>query len=519
MPHTLSTNDEAALKIAAALAALDDASESFESVANGIRDHDETWYVKPSDKGYAQMAEIAIAAAKEEQEICEPVKVFDYRPFDGAHATAKVLFNVWGYAGFGKVIPATMFTPERKPQKITIAVGPEETLEIPWGHLAVPDLKAVLKLSSTMDAEKGMLFVLSVECPKLMEKSIRGLFRLIQDELEKHSIYKGKAITAAQEPEFIDLSGLNPAHIIFKEDVQQALQHEVWFPIENMDFMRADGQPTRWVTLLDGPYGTGKTLAAMLTAQRCIRPEVGITFIQVRPGKDDLKTALQTALLYSPAVVAFEDVDTAADPEKVSRDEISRLLDSFDGIRSKGVDVQIILTTNHSDKVHPGLLRAGRLNTYIKFGDLDADALRQLLSVKVGEHRLVDIDKDAIYKACQGYEPAFMDLVIQVSRRYALSRNTTELTTKLGHRPTKEQALDYKIGTIDLGRAATRLRPQHEKMQEVAGKVAKDDFRRLWIELSREAMHGMPVFDESGPVGGGWHLHNDADRIAEVAAK
>lgn len=515
MAYTLSTNEEAALKIKFALEQLSVATESFESVASGIRNHSDTWYIKPEEKTYQDMAEIATAAAKEEQEIVNPVRVFNYRPHDGAHATAKVLFDTWGYAGFGKTIPATMFSPERPPQRITINVGPKETLEVPWGWLALPDLKATLKLGATRDPEKGILYVLNVECPKLYEKAIKGLFRLIEDELEKNSIYKGKAITAAEEPEFIDLSRLKPEEIVFKHEVQEALAHEVWFAIENRDFMLADGQPTRWVTMLDGKYGTGKTLASMLTAKRC--QEHGITFIQVRPGTDDLKLAMQTASLYAPAVVAFEDVDTVADPEKASEAEISRLLESFDGIRSKGADVQVILTTNHSDKIHAGLLRAGRLHTYILFGDLDADALMQLLRVKVGENRLVDIDQEAVYKACEGYEPAFMDLVIQVSRRYALSRNVQELTKNLGRRPSRQEALAYKISTIDLGLAANRLRPQHQKMLEAASKGRKETFEVVYKQILREALHGMPLFDADND-STGWHIHNDADAIASVKA-
>lgn len=511
---TLSTNDDASKKIIAALSDLDKATQAFESVSSGIRNHKETFYIKPEVKTYGQMAEIATAAAKEEQEICNPTRVFQYRPWDGAHATAKVLFDVWGYAGFGKTIPATFFSPERPPQRMTINVGPNETIEIPWGWLAVPDLKATLKLGATMDSEKGQLFVLSVECPKLMEKAVNGLFKLIEEELSKNSIYKGKAITAAEQAEFIDLSKLRPEEIVFRSDVQEALEHEVWFAIENRALMLADKQPTRWVTMLDGAYGTGKTLASMLTAKRC--QENGITFIQVRPGTDDLKSAMQTAALYAPAVVAFEDVDTVADPTKSSETEISRLLESFDGIRSKGADVQVIMTTNHSDKIHAGLLRAGRLHTYIVFGDLDADALLQLLKVKVGERRLANIDKQAIYEACAGYEPAFMDLVIQVSRRYALSRNTKELREKLGRKPSVEEALDYRISTADVESAAKRLRPQHEKMTEAASKAKPEDFKVVFQNMVRESLHGMGI-DTHGEYGT-WHVNHNQDDLTQYAA-
>lgn len=500
MVHELTTNQESKKQIIAALEALGDASRSFESVSSGIRDTNETFYTKPAPKTYGQMAEIATAAAKEQQEKIVVSRTFPYRPWDGAHATAKALYETWGYAGFGKTIPADLFNPERPPERQTIEVGPGETIEVPWGWLQVPDLNALFKLGAARDRERGILFQLDVECPKLMEKAVTGFLSIVEETLANHSIYKGKAITGAEFPEFIDLSKVNPDHVIYRHNIQESLKHEVWFAIENHELMTMDNQPTRWVTMLDGPFGTGKTLALSLTAQRC--QQNGITYIQVRPGKDDLTACMQTAVIYQPAVVAFEDVDTVADPSSTTRVEISHLLDAFDGVRSKGADVQLILTTNHSDRIHPGLLRAGRLHTYLLFGDLDADALLKLLTVKVGEKRLLDIDKDKIYQACTGFAPAFMDLVIQVAKRYALSRNTEKLGEILGRTPTAQECMDYQISTDDLVDAAIRLRPQWQKQKDAEDKEPLPTLEVALAAHIQKAITGFRVLDNDGDAWG-----------------
>lgn len=501
--NALSTNKDSAKEIIGILERLSHATRNHESVANGIRDHSESYYVKPENRNYTQMAEIAIEAAKEEQAIARYSKVFNYRPWDGAHAVAATLKKLFGYPGFGMKIPATFFSPEEPPQKITIKISPTEEVDVPWGQMLIPDLKAILLFDSIMDRDKGQLFQVHVDAPKLMENAVQGFFLLVQKELEEHSIYKGKAITGASHPEFLDLTRLKPAEVIFRKEVQDALEHEVWFAVENYELMGKDGQPTRWVTLLDGDYGTGKTLATSLTALRA--QQNGITFIQARPGQDDLKSVMQTAALYSPAVVAFEDVDTIADPTKASPTDISMLLEAFDGIRSKGADVQVIMTTNNSDKIHAGLVRAGRLHTYIQFTDLDAEALGRLITIKVGAHRLVDIDNDAIYAACTGYTPAFMDLVIQVARRYALSRNHKKLTE--GHEVrgrngynavTDAMVLDYRIGTDDFVSAAVRLRPQYDLMTGAKDKTPRYGVGEALEIAVRDAVSGVQIVDSDG---------------------
>jgi SpoVK/Ycf46/Vps4 family AAA+-type ATPase len=387
-----------------------------------------------------------------------------------------------------------------------VNVSPTETVEVPWGLLEVPDLRATLVLGATRDEEKGVLFQITAQCRKKMEKAVTGLFNKIEDVLKHHSIYKGKAITGAEEPEFLDLSRINENEVIFKSHIQEALEHEVWFTVENYKLMLADRQPTRWVSLLAGDYGTGKTLATMLTAKRCERN--GITFIQCRPAQDNLEQVMQTAMLYSPAVVAYEDVETAAGSNS-SAATISRMLEAFDGIRSKGADVQVILTSNRPEEIDPGLIRAGRVHTYLKFEGLDAEALAKLITVKVGQDRLVDFKPEEVYEACKDYSPSFMDLVIRVSQRYALSRNHKRLrggdqiTDANGTWvPSDQEVLSYQISTADLVSAAQRLHPQWELMQEAKGrkglnKPTVDGLLQGMVQASvRTELLGTPLKDQ-----------------------
>ncbi|NIS12736.1 MAG: AAA family ATPase, partial [Thermoplasmata archaeon] len=86
-------------------------------------------------------------------------------------------------------------------------------------------------------------------------------------------------------------------------------------------------------------------------------------FIQCRPGIDNVYDAMKTARLYQPAVVFYEDVDTIAQGDQTQGHvAVTQLLDIFDGLTAKSTKILAILTTNHPEKIHKGMVRPGRLD-------------------------------------------------------------------------------------------------------------------------------------------------------------
>lgn len=423
MSYKLSTNSESGKKVIAALEALGDATTGVESVSSGIRDHSETFYVKPESRSYAQMAEIAAAAASEEKEISLFAKTFRYRPWDGAYATQATLFEIYGYGGFGKATES-MFgsTP---PAKISIEVGPGQTVEVPWGELSVPDLKATLMLGATQDREYGLVFQLTAQAPKKMERAIKGLFTAIENTLQTKSIYKGKAINGASQPEFIDPFSVSRDRVIYTRGVEHSLHGLLWNPIRYTDETRERGVSLKRAVLLAGPYGTGKSLTGMLTAQEAVSN--GWTYILCRPGKDNLEEVMQTARLYQPSVVFYEDVDVIASTE--DKTEVQRLLDVFDGITSKGTEIIVVMTTNHLASIHKGMLRPGRMDGIIKIEGLDAEGCARMVRVMCGDRLSDDVDLDAVGKALEQFEPAFVAEVIKRADLFNLDKTDVKLRT------------------------------------------------------------------------------------------
>lgn len=198
-------------------------------------------------------------------------------------------------------------------------------------------------------------------------------------------------------------------------------------------------------------HNTGKTLSGFLIAQEAVANHWG--FIYVRPNKDNVFQALQTARMYAPCVVFFEDVDTIANPENMQADDVSRLLDEFDGIIAKGSEVIVAMTTNHPEKLHRGMLRPGRLDAVIKIAYLDDDNVQKLCQ-KVLPPEIVsdDVDWDQVTKAMEGFTPAFVKEAADRAFRSAISENQGLLE-------------GIKLETIDFCLGADSLQNQKELME------------------------------------------------------
>jgi len=373
-------------------------------------------------------------------------RTFKYRPWDGANAFQNALYRVFGTTGLGK---ATMtFFGKRPPQLVSIQVSPTETRQVPWGEVAMPVLDATFELDSTHDPEYGQLFRLHVTAPKKRRKALEGFFDVVQNELETNSIYKGKAFNGADDPEFLDLSSLDESKIVYSDEVFAQLQANLWTVIEHSDSMRKLGIPLKRAVLLEGPFGTGKSEAGRITAKRAL--ENGWTFVLARPGKDDVFQVLNTAKLYAPAVVQFEDIDVIA--SKGSEAQISRLLDALDGISNKSTGVLALFTTNYVKKLQKGVMRPGRIDAIIHIADLDRNGIEKLIRNVVSPEVLGDVNYDEVFAHVEGFLPAFVKEAVDRAVRYAVSRNNG--------------ALDFKIETDDIVNSAIGLRRQLELMED-----------------------------------------------------
>jgi transitional endoplasmic reticulum ATPase len=379
---------------------------------------------------------------KQEAKVHAIVRTFNYRPNDVAFAVKSVMKQLFGTTGLGKDM-MTMFGPT-PPVFKTIDIAFGKTDQVPQDLVTLPAIEGTIHVGGT-GGPLGNVGAVSVECPRKYRGVVEGLFKAIENHLRDHSIYRGQAITGSGEPTFLDTSTVDPAKVVYSDQILQELDVHLWTPIRQSALFRKLGQPLKRAVLLHGPYGTGKSLAGYLTAQ--IAPRHGWTFIFVKP-TDNLERAMQTAQLYAPAVVFFEDIDVVADSSNPER--TSKLLDAADGITGKGKEVIVVMTTNHPDKIHKGMLRPGRMDAVIRIGELDAHGIEKLaVNTLPGAILADDIDWALVATAVQGYMPAFVAEAIGRAFKYALARTGDS---------------DFVLATDDFVNAANGLREHFQLM-------------------------------------------------------
>lgn len=378
--------------------------------------------------------------------VTEYTRTYNYRPMDGAYCMWNAMKSTFGAVGHRGTMG---FWGPNPPEMRTIKTDVGKTEQVPWGRFDLPFLPgATFETGATSHRELGPLFVITAWAPKKFRFHVEGVFKLVAEELEIRSMYRGKAFDGQIEPDFVDLTGVQPDKVVYSQDVMTQLRVNIWSQLQHTATMEQAGMPLKRAVLIHGPYGTGKTLAALLTAQQAVA--YGWTFIKARPGRDDLPQVLQTARLYQPSVVFYEDVDQVANVDQ-SDSGISRLLDDFDGIEAKSTKILVVLTTNHAERIHKAMARPGRLDAMIHIDELDQDGVEKLVRTRVGDLVADDVDWAAVYEAARGYRPAFVTEFSDRALRYLVAEHG-DLD---GHEITGQNLVDSAKG----------LRPQYELME------------------------------------------------------
>lgn len=146
----------------------------------------------------------------------------------------------------------------------------------------------------------------------------------------------------------------------------------------------------------------------------------------------------------------------------------------------------ILMTTNHIDRIHKGMLRPGRLDAVVEVAALDRNGVERLVKAIVQDGKLAEtVDFDAVADSMEGYLPAFIRESITRAVAFSIARNGG--------------SSDYVIDTPDLVNAAHSLRSQLDYL-DAAGEGNKRPSIDVSIErVVKEAVAQFAVADARGP--------------------
>jgi transitional endoplasmic reticulum ATPase len=381
-----------------------------------------------------QGAAAALMEQQRQDELVVTVKeeVHSY-PLDAAYALKSVLDRDYGMQNL--VTKKQMFG-SNPPQMIGVNVGFEQTVQVPWGCMTVPGIQGVIETKISVTKENNPIMTIVGEVKRKDEKAIHELANKVRKECRENSIYRCSAIKISFpkcdwadvsltdfNPKFVDLSSVRPDELIFSEALKASVSRNVFAPIRYSEACKKVGTPPKRGTLLAGPYGTGKTLTAMVAAVYAVENEW--TFLYITD-PHDLPKAIKFSELYGRTVIFCEDIDQAfygTGGKRSVEDGTSELVNIADGIESKHRELIMVFTTNHEDIIDKAMLRTGRIDSIIRFTPPDAEAAQVLL--RQYGRGLIPADEDLaeVGKALDGFKPSDIREAVERSKYAALDRS------------------------------------------------------------------------------------------------
>lgn len=332
---------------------------------------------------------------------------------DGIYQLNKAITGV-----FGAVVSNEEHGPSVGDQTVNmvdIQLADGTRTKAPYGDIALDSLGEGSMISINYDDSKHELLVTG-KCQQMYMTIMDDIIEATKHFLATESIYKGQAleITDINDPQILDLSSIDQQLMVLSKSTKYAL-----LPIEarltEPQVCIERGIPLKYGALLEGPYGTGKTLLAFKLAKKAI--ENGWIFIYLKD-PSLLAEALRMSKIIDRsghgALIFVEDVDqvTRGDRDAALQD----IVNTLDGGDTKDMNVISLFTTNHIELINPTFLRGKRIGTIISMGFLDAETALDFMEqyFQIGNYTISeDLTEVCNLIANSDIAPAFMAEIVE----------------------------------------------------------------------------------------------------------
>lgn len=308
----------------------------------------------------------------------------------------------------------------------------------PYGDISLEALGEGSQITINYDDETHELIVTG-KCQQMYMSIMDDIIDETKKLLSDKSIYKAQAleITDINNPKIIDLSSIDNQLMVLSKDVDYALRPIVARLTEPKKCVER-GIPLKYGALLEGGYGTGKSLLAFKLAR--LATKNNWIFIYLKDPSllaETLRLSKVIDRSGNGVVVFVEDIDQVT---RGSRDAAMQdILNTLDGGDTKDMNVISLFTTNHIEVIEPTFLRGKRIGTIISMGFLDQETTQKFLeeSFKIGNYEIVE----DITEVCKLVEesniaPAFMAEIVEAIKARLVFDDRKEVT---------EQDIHYAI--------------------------------------------------------------------------
>lgn len=300
-------------------------------------------------------------------------------------------------------------------QTVDIELADGTRVKAPFGSISLEGLGEGSEVNINYDSSTHQLIVTG-KCQFRFASLMDDIIEITKKNISTNSIYKGQAleITDINKPKILNLNNIDNQLMVLSDRIKYDLR-PITARLTNPEECVRKGIPLKMGVLLEGSYGTGKSLLAFKLAKQAI--ENGWIFIYL---KDPtlLAESLRMCKIIDKSgygvVIFTEDVDQVV---RGNRDAAMQdILNTLDGGDTKDMNVISLFTTNHIELIEPTFLRGKRIGSIISMGALDAKTAEEFIrkSFEIGCYTI----QDDLTEVCQFIEksnivPAFMAEIIE----------------------------------------------------------------------------------------------------------
>ncbi len=431
----------------------------------------------PAPMDYASARQTLERIEQQENQTFDANETVVGAPWDALVAIYRAMQQIYG------VVMAESqhtFFGEIKPDMVTIVtgVGDHDRIQVPMGKMALPNVTEPVRIGMFSGGAYIRGTVRRRDRAFLVDIANRAR-RLLRED----SVYRGQAIRLGvdgsgdldmdRQPEFMDIRHVAEGDMIHTAETTALIRTNIFAPLKNTEACRRHRIPLKRGILLEGRYGTGKSLTARVTAK--VAANHGWTFITL-DRVQGLKAAIEFARAYQPCVIFAEDIDRAADRDD---EKVNDLVNMLDGVLTKDAEIMVVLTTNFVENIDRALLRPGRFDAVISIQPPDAETSVRLIQA-YARGLLADGDLAPVGAVIAGWIPATIREVVERAKLSMLTDDRSQITPD-----------DLMISAVGMKRHMDLLEPKE------AEKSARDLFCDGLVGMMAEAF-GEPV-DDGGP--------------------
>jgi transitional endoplasmic reticulum ATPase len=273
--------------------------------------------------------------------------------------------------------------------------------------------------------------------------------------------------------------------MIMDEDVDYALS-PLTARIEQPEKCIARNIPIKFGVLIEGAYGTGKTLYAFKLGNKAIK--LGWSFIYLKSPEllaDTLRMAKTLDKNGHGIIVFVEDIDQVVRGDRNAA--MQDILNTLDGGDTKDMNVISLFTTNHLELIEPTFLRGKRIGTIISMPMLSAKTAEKYVAAFCKGIELKG-DFAPVYELIEKSDiaPAFMAEIIENVKSNMIIRdeNTIEAShvincvksylRQVGLSKTKDTSLTREAAFVNLLRDNIHDEAFYVKVAEISKDMAKE---------------------------------------------